>query len=80
MIIPIDLDYLKWAERYNIRIKVERCPKCNIEIITDIPFAISGYRGLKSKDHGCGEKYTRKTLVPIDKEETMFWKSITDSM
>ena len=76
MLLPLeDADY--WAEKYNITKKYASCPKCGIEIVTDTPFAINGYRGLKSKDHGCGEKYTRKILVPVSKEEIEFWNGIT---
>ncbi|MDC1175567.1 hypothetical protein OAT67_09220 [Bacteriovoracaceae bacterium] len=80
MIFPLEQDYLSWSEKYNIRIKTAKCPKCGVDIITNIPFAIKGYRGLKSDDHGCGEKYTRKVIVPTSKDEKEFWSKIAGAM
>lgn len=79
MIFPIE-DTLEWAQKYNLSVKVAKCPKCSIEIKTDIPFAITGYRGLKSPDHGCGETFTRKIMVAVDKEEIKYWASIAQTM
>ena len=75
MLLPQE-DYKEWAEKYGLRIKEAKCPKCKIDIITDIPFAIGGYRGLKSADHGCGENYTRKVMVPWSEAEKKFWCDI----
>lgn len=72
MLIPLEQDYLTWASRYDLRVKTGQCPKCKKEIITNIPFALKGYRGLKSEDHGCGEEFTRKTMIPVDKKEIEF--------
>jgi hypothetical protein len=65
-----------WAQKYDLKIKHANCPKCKKEIVTDVPFAFKGYRGLKSRDHGCGGKYTRKILVPVSKEEIEYWTKI----
>lgn len=70
----------EWAEKYGIRAKEGFCPKCGLKIITDIPFAIKGYRGLKSADHGCGETYTRKVMVPSSDEEKKYWADIAGKM
>ena len=80
MLYPLEQDYLTWASRYNLRIATGSCPKCGLEILTNIPFALKGYRGLKSEDHGCGEKYTRKVLIAVDKTEKEFWAKIAQSM
>ena len=74
--IEIIEDPKKWSEKYNIRPREGKCLKCGIEVVTDVPFAFKGYRGLKSKDHGCGEKYTRKVLVPTGREEKEKWANI----
>lgn len=66
----------EWAKKYDITEREGECPKCKIAIKTTIPFAIKGYRGLVSEDHGCGEKYTRKSMVPVDSEEIEFWNSV----
>ncbi len=70
----------EWAEKYGIRPKEAFCPRCNIKITTDIPFAIKGYRGLKSADHGCGEIYTRKVMVPTNEEEIKYWADFARKM
>jgi len=80
MMYPLEQDYLSWAIKYDIRVKSGCCPKCGQTIITNIPFAVKGYRGLKSDDHGCGEKYTRKVMVPVGKNELDFWCKIASAM
>lgn len=80
MLIPLEKDYLTWATTYNIRIKTGICPKCQRRIITNIPFAMGGYRGLKSEDHGCGEKYTRKIAVPFSRDEKYYWSSVASKL
>ena len=80
MLFPLEQDYLTWASRYSIRIRSGNCEKCGVAIITNVPFAFQGYRGLKSDDHGCGEKYTRKIMVPVEKAEKEFWAPIAKSM
>ncbi len=72
MIFPIE-NYIEWSDKYKIKVSVGKCPRCDEEVITNIPFALKGYRGLKSFDHGCGEKYTRKSMVAIGKEEIESW-------
>lgn len=79
MIFPQE-DYLEWAKKYGLRIQEGECLKCGMKIITDIPFALGGYRGLKSKDHGCGQKYTWKTMKPVSEEEKKFWSELTKDM
>ena len=79
MIFPLE-DYIEWADKYKIKIRISNCPKCGVEIITNIPFALKGYRGLKTPDHGCGEKYTRKVFVATDPEEKRFWFEIARAM
>lgn len=76
MLFPLDTDYRIWAKRYGIGVGKYKCLKCGMDIITNIPFAIKGYRGLKSLDHGCGENYTRKVMTPVGKEEIDFWKGL----
>jgi hypothetical protein len=70
----------EWSKLYNIRVIEGSCPKCKADIVANIPFAMKGYRGLKSEDHGCGEKYTKKVLVPHSEEEKDFWKGIANSL
>jgi len=74
MLQPIE-NPVTWANKYGLEIKQANCPKCGILIITDVPFAVKGYRGLKSSDHGCGEMYCRKILTPVSEEEIEFWIS-----
>ena len=69
-----------WSDKYKLRIVKGQCPKCGVGIETTVPFAFQGYRGLKSEDHGCGEKYTRKIMVAVSKEEKDFWAVIAESM
>ena len=76
LIIPIDQDPVEWADKYKLRIKTGKCHKCEKEIITDIPFAFAGYRGLKSAEHGCGSKYTWKTFKPVKEKEIAEWAEI----
>ncbi len=72
MLFPIT-DHEQWAKMYGLRIKKGKCLKCGIDVITDIPFILKGYRGLKSADHGCTEKYTHKTFKPYSDEEKERW-------
>ena len=76
LIIPVDQDPQEWAEKYGLRIKEGECSKCGKKLITNIPFAFQGYRGLKSADHGCGDKYTWKTFVPVGEKERAEWGEI----
>lgn len=76
MIYPLEQDYLTWASQYDLRVRTGECPKCKKSIITNIPFALKGFRGLKSEDHGCGEEYTRKTMIPVEKAEIDFLSEI----
>jgi len=80
MIVPLEMDYLTWASKYNLRVKTGKCVKCERELITNIPFALKSYRGLKSEDHGCGEKYTWKTFKPTGVKEKEQWAIIASSM
>jgi exosome complex RNA-binding protein Csl4 len=80
VLIPLEANYLIWANTHKIRVIKANCPKCHKDIITNIPFAIKGYRGLKSEDHGCGEKYTRKIAVPYSEEEKNYWATIALKM
>ena len=76
LIIPVDQDPEEWAERYGLRIKKGNCSNCGLELITNIPFAFQGYRGLKSEDHGCGDKYTWKTFKPVKEKEKLEWADL----
>ncbi len=80
MLFPLETDYLTWANKYDIRVESGECSKCGNSVITNLPFAFEGYRGLKSEDHGCGEKYTWKTFVPVGEDEKSTWKNIASSM
>ena len=80
MLFPVEENHIHFAEKYGLRIKKANCPSCNVEIETTIPFFIKGYVGLKSEDHGCGEKYTRKIMVAYSKEEKEFWAVIAKTM
>lgn len=68
MLSVFGIDHKEWASRYGIKIKRGKCPMCDKMVVTNIPFATKDVRGLKSKDHGCGEKYTRKVMVLIKGE------------
>ncbi|MFT6067898.1 MAG: hypothetical protein ACJAT2_003631 [Bacteriovoracaceae bacterium] len=80
MLFPMETDYLTWANKYNLRVKVGKCHSCGKEVITNIPFALSGYRGLKSEDHGCGDYYTWKTFKPIGEKEKLKWAKVSSTM
>lgn len=80
MIFPLEVDYLTWSHRYRIKVSSGKCPKCDMKILTNVPFAIKGYRGLKSEDHGCGEKFTRKSLVPTSEKEISYWMKAASSL
>ncbi|PIK15111.1 hypothetical protein [Halobacteriovorax sp. JY17] len=80
MLFPLEQDYLNWTSKYNLRVKTGSCLCCGKEIVTDVPFALKGYRGLKSEDHGCGEEFTWKSFKPIGQKEKDTWDSLTISM
>ena len=69
----------KWVEKYGLRVQSGECSMCGKQVVTDIPFVFEGYRGLKSKDHGCGEKYTWKTFKPFKEKEKAEWRVILDA-
>lgn len=75
LLLPVE-DTEEWVEKYGLRIKTGNCHKCGVEIVTDIPFAFLGYRGLKSADHGCGDKFTWKTFKPVGEKEKAGWAEI----
>lgn len=56
-------------------IKQGKCPKCNKNIIANIPFIDGNLHGYKSKDHGCGEEYTLITFI----DETLY-EDIEDAL
>ncbi len=35
-----------------------KCPRCDMDIVANIPFIDHGITGYKSEDHGCGENVT----------------------
>jgi len=57
----------EWCKRYGLEVKKLPCPRCGKEIVADIPFAISGYRGLTSRSHGCGPKGHIYVMAPAGK-------------
>lgn len=79
MLFPVE-DYKEFAKKYDLRIKEGFCPKCKKPLITNIPFFIKGYVGLKSADDGCGETYTRKTMTAYSKDEKSFWADFAKSI
>lgn len=70
--IYIDGDYLEFAEKHKIDPVEMKCPTCDITLTTSVPFRIKGYAGLELPAHGC--KNLAAVLVPINEEETEFWK------
>jgi hypothetical protein len=65
MISIVGMNHREWARRYGIRLLYGiKCPRCGTPILLNVPFATKSFRGIKSADHGCGEVYTRKVMVP----------------
>lgn len=69
----------EWAERYGLTIEKKKCKKCGKMFLCNIPFAIKGYRGLQTKDHGCGKHYIASIATPVG-EKKEFWERVAGAI
>jgi hypothetical protein len=75
MIYPDDKPEV-WAKRYSIDVSPRPCEQCGVMVVPDIPYAYKDWRGLMSKDHGCGEKYVHMSVVSVNPESRKFWADL----
>lgn len=64
MILP-QVSAQEWAEAYGLEVKDAQCMKCKKMFPRDIPFAVKGFRGLMTEDHGCGKEYQSSVAMPV---------------
>ncbi|AHI04972.1 hypothetical protein BDW_02320 [Bdellovibrio bacteriovorus W] len=70
MILPI-ADLEDWCKAYALTPKELQCSSCKRRIITSVPVAVSGYRGLMAECNDCKE--TLAIMKPVSKEKKDFW-------
>lgn len=69
----------EWAEQYHLLTDSQDCPNCGVSCEFNIPFAISGYRGLEAEEcRGCGRKTGMSILTPYGEEKLAFWNKVKD--
>lgn len=67
-ILTVNTELNEWAERHDLPVEWDNCPKCGTVREASVPFASKGYRGLVSELHGCGESYRLRVFRPIGDE------------
>lgn len=75
MIFP-QIDSKKWAEMYDLKIKVVECPKCGMHQTVDRPVAFDHWRGLEAELHECGPNYQSCVFKTVDKERIKIWNEL----
>lgn len=61
-------DPVKFSLKHGISIISDKCRKCGIEVLVNIPVITKDFVGFESKDHGCGRNYIISHLKPRDNE------------
>ena len=67
------VDYKKWAKRYNLGTEGRPCSKCGKFFEPTIPVATEDFRGLKAVEHECGPQYVLKRMKFADPKEREQW-------
>lgn len=75
MLYP-DTELQEWLNLYNLEPQSKQCPSCNKMIITTVPVALKGYRGLQSPVHECGDEGVVTILIPVDKSLKDKWEAV----
>lgn len=75
MIYP-DYDSKDWISKHNFPVKEYHCPKCAQTFLTTVPVITTGYVGIESPIHQCGDSFTKVILKPTAQNKKIFWSKI----
>jgi hypothetical protein len=73
------IDPVTWAKRYDLSIVPLNCPVCKKLVTPNVPFAIRGWRGLCTADHGCKANGAPSVARPVG-ETGRQWKATCDAL
>lgn len=69
----------EWSARYGIKSYSRPCVNCGAMQTTDIPYAMNGWRGLKSAVCSCGGGCDIDVAMPVG-EGTELWRALFEDV